>query len=168
MILSGTSATAAALANRSTPFSALHLAGPFRVNSASPLFSPLLLAAPLIKEGEEPPAEPRTALTVREVFALDPLALAVMIADPAALARRDAASSLAPIAWGWRSSGAATLILRRWDANDETAAALIGRYYEEMRKGESSTVAYETARAAVRGTPAGRAPAAWAGWLLLR
>jgi tetratricopeptide (TPR) repeat protein len=158
--------------DRNTPFSALHLAAPFRVNSASPLFSPLLLAAPsaapLIEEGEEPLADPRTELTVRDLFTLDPLAPAVMLSDPAALGRRDAASNLAPIDWAWRSAGASTLILRRWDANDETAAVLIGRYYEEMRKGASAIQAFETARAALRATRSGRAPAAWAGWLLLR
>jgi CHAT domain-containing protein len=154
--------------SRNTPFSALHLAAPFRVNSASPLFSPLLLAAPLIEEEEEPSPDVRTELTVRDVFTLAALAPAVMISDPAALARRDAASTLAPIDWAWRSAGASTLILRRWDGNDETAASLIGRYYEEMRKGKSSADAFETARAAVRASRTGRAPAAWAGWLLLR
>src|SRR5690606_12965672 len=109
------------------PYSALHLAAPFRVNSASPLFSPLLLSAPAAdappikedeaaatrKDGPSAPAEP-SELIARDVFTLDPLASTIMFSDPAALSRRDAASSLAPLAWAWRSTGASTLILRRW------------------------------------------------------
>ena len=176
---------ASASSRNDLPYSALHLAAPFRVNSASPLFSPLLLAAPSPaatpikdeadlqahdpdKKDEAPaPVEP-AELIARDVFTLDPLAPSVMFSDPVALSRRDAASSLAPLAWAWRSAGASTLILRRWGGDDETASTLIGRYYEELRKGKPSVEALHAARAAIRATEAGRPPAKWAGWLTLR
>ena len=171
----------ASASSRNLPFSAVHLAAPFRVNSASPLFSPLLLAAePLpqaapgvpedaaasIKEADAERAV-NSELTIREVFALAPLAPLVMVSDPAALSRRDAAASLAPIAWAWRSAGASSLILRRWGGNDTAASTVIGRYYEALRADGCPSKAFRVARASLRASAEGRAPVAWAGWLEL-
>ena len=89
-------------------------------------------------------------LTTRDVFALAPLAPLVMLSDPAALSRRDAASSLAPIAWAWRSTGAASLILRRWGGNDHAASTVIGLYYEGLRAGRCPSEALRAARATLR------------------
>src|SRR5690606_31901329 len=104
----------------------------------------------------------------RDVFTLDPLASTIMFSDPAALSRRDAASSLAPLAWAWRSTGASTLILRRWGGDDETATRVIGRFYEALRGGRPAADAIQAARAEVRASVGGRPPATWAGWLILR
>ncbi|HEX2281281.1 MAG TPA: CHAT domain-containing protein, partial [Thermomicrobiales bacterium] len=146
----------------------LHLAAPFRINSASPLFSPLLLAAPatVIKEGAPASAVPDD-FEVRQLFNMDPLASVVLFSDPGALSKRDAAASTDTVAWAWRSSGTSTVIFRRWGGNDVTATEMMGRFYEALRGGTPPAEALQAARAAVRQTEPGRAPAAWAGWVIL-
>jgi hypothetical protein len=145
------------------PTGALHVAAPFRVNSAGPLFSPLLLA----EGGGEGEGAPQPELLVRELFTLEPLASTVMFSDPATLSKRDAAMSVGPVDWAWRANGASTLILRRWGGDDVSATAIIGRFYEGLQAGKSPVEALESARASVRRTENGRAPAAWAGWIIL-
>ena len=142
---------------------ALHIAAPFRINSAGPLFSPLLLAA----AGEEEPTRGEPELEVRELFNLEPMAALVMFSDPAALSRRDGAASVAPVDWAWRANGAGTVIFRRWGGNDPAANEIIGRFYDSLRAGRSPVDALDRARTAVRNTEEGRAPAAWAGWLIM-
>ncbi|MBA2306439.1 MAG: tetratricopeptide repeat protein [Acidobacteria bacterium] len=142
---------------------ALHVAAPFRVNSSGPLFSPILLA-----DGS-PGAEsvPGSELEVRELFTLEPLASVVMFSDPATLSKRDAAAAVAPVHWAWRAAGATTLILKRWGGEEAASAEIVVKYYEQLRAGKSAVDALHAARAGVRDTAAGHAPAAWAGWLVL-
>ncbi|HJR59572.1 MAG TPA: tetratricopeptide repeat protein [Vicinamibacterales bacterium] len=171
VILSGSAATkqglrTAAASVRADPAQspgALHIAAPFRVNSASPLFSPILLAAAMKDAGT---GLDGSELEMRELFNFEPLASVVMLTDPAALSKRDAAAAVVPVHWAWRSTGATTLILRRWGGEDDMANEVIVRFYEELRAGKPPRQALDVARAAVRTAAAGR-PAAWAGWLLL-
>jgi CHAT domain-containing protein len=144
---------------------ALHIAAPFRLNSASPLFSPVLLAASPI-EGELVPA-PAMELEAREVFNLPASAEVVMISDPAALSMRDAAAAITPVYWAWRTAGATTLIVRRWGGNHELSNQIVAAFYQRLAAGEPPAAAFDAARAAVRETEAGRGPAAWAGWIVL-
>jgi hypothetical protein len=147
----------------------LHLAAPFRINSASPLFSPLLLAAPatIKKEGQPTPSTPDSELEARQLFNMDPLASVVVFTDPAALSKRDAAAAAGTVHWAWRSAGTSTVIFRRWGGDDGSATEVMGRFYEELRTGKSPEEALHRARAAVRQPENGRPPAAWAGWLIL-
>ena len=159
------------LANDPMPYSAIHIGAPFRVNSASPLFSPLLLAArpqPTSIEGTDRRAGEDPELMAREVFLMGPLAPVVIFSDPGALARRDAAASLAPISWAWRSAGASSVILRRWGGDDGPALEILGRFYGGLRDGRTPEEALVAALAAVRRSTAGHAPAAWAGWVLVK
>jgi CHAT domain-containing protein len=89
----------------------------------------------------------------------------VMFSDPAALSRRDAAASLAPIAWAWASSGASRVILRRWGGDEPSAAEVLREYYEQLRAGTCPAEAIAAARDSIRSTKGGEAPARWAGWL---
>ena len=162
VVLSGTEASLERLKGL-TSYGALHIGAPFRVNSASPLFSPILLAAPAAPMKE---ADGIAALEARHVFNIDPLGSVVLFSDPAALSKRDAAAAAGIIRWAWRASDATTVIFKRWGGDDPAAADVIGRFYRELRAGKSATEALHTARAAVRATEAGRAPAAWAGWLI--
>ena len=143
---------------------ALHMAAPFRVNSASPLFSAVLLAGE--PEGQSTPVR-GPELEVRELFNFDPMASVVTLSDPATLSKRDAAASLAPVHWAWRATGATTLILKRWGGDDVTAAEIMASFYEQLRAGKPTVQAFDDARAATRQTEHGRPPAAWAGWLIL-
>ena len=198
VVLTGPAATKAGLRAATLPGSAtggvvplgpLHIAAPFRINSASPLFSSVLLAeAPKPAEtattgsgqleatsaADATPAPVakvtpvESELEARELFNLDPLAHVVTFSDPAALSKRDAAAAVVPVHWAWRAAGATTVILKRWGGDDLTAREIMGRFYEALRTGASPVDALHAARAAVRATESGRAPAAWAGWLLVR
>ena len=164
-VLTGAEATQEALEAAIRSARALHIAAPFRVNSASPLFSPVLLAA-ADAEGTRAPGGDGE-LDAREVFNLQSSADVVMISDPAALSMRDAAAELTPIHWAWRATGATTLIVRRWAGQDEHSREFVARFYEHLGRGRPPAVAFDAARTGVRAATHGRPPAAWAGWLLL-
>lgn len=170
IVLTGADATEGQLKRAS----ALHVGAPFRINSAGPLFSPILLTPPppVIEEGEpaikeEEPAPPVDAeLETRDLFNMDAPGASVMFSDPAALSKRNAAEAAATVHWAWRSAGTTTTIFRRWGGNDAAANEVIAKFYEELRAGKSAAEALSTARASVRATEAGGVPAAWAGWLV--
>jgi hypothetical protein len=115
------------------------------------LFSPILLDQPF---------------EARELFKMDPIAAVAMFSDPASLSKRDGAEAAAIVNWAWRSAGTTSVIFRRWGGHDATASEVIGKFYEELRAGKSAADALHAARASVRATEEGRAPAAWAGWLI--
>jgi tetratricopeptide (TPR) repeat protein len=179
-------AAAAGGADESHSPGPLHIAAPFRVNTGGPLFSPVLLTptgSPEVRTASEsgsadsgslsadqtaaagkPPAS--AVFEIRDLFRAPPLASAVMFSDPATLSKRDAAAAARIVNWAWRASGATTVIFRRWGGDDPTATEIIAHYYNALRAGKSPADALHTARAAVRATESGRAPAAWAGWLV--
>jgi hypothetical protein len=160
IVLSGTDATSARLSSARDVVGPLHIAAPFRVNSGGPLFSPILLDRPF---------------EARELFKMDPIASVAMFSDPAALSKRDGAEAAAIVNWAWRSAGTTSVIFRRWGVEPPSASLrpesdprteVIGKFYEELRAGKSAPDALHAARASVRATEEGRAPAAWAGWLI--
>ncbi len=185
----------------------MHIAAPFRVNTAGPLFSPVLLSAAAPARAEEKaeasgegtgaaappeqkpasgdatqtaapgtrPGEPAAAAArppastlfeMRDLFRTPPLASTVMFSDPAALSKRDAAAAAGIVHWAWRASGTGTVIFRRWGGDDAAATEVIAHYYQALRAGKSPLGALHAARAAIRATESGHAPAAWAGWLV--
>ena len=174
VILTGTGATKAAATAAVAMADALHIAAPFRVNSASPLFSRILLSAPPPEtpvDGKAPAevtaASRDTQLDGREIFNLPSSARVVVLSDPSALSMRDASRGITPIQWAWRATGAATLIVKRWGGDAEFSNRIVTAFYEQLAGGTPPERALEAARTAVRKTEAGRAPAAWAGWIVL-
>ena len=185
VILRDAAATKEAVTRAAASAAVLHIAAPFRVNSASPLFSPILLAAvkrdghapaDVKKEGEDGSGakkEVRTApardteLEAREVFNLSSAARLVVISDPSALSMRNATAGIGPIHWAWRASGATTVIMRRWRENDARSNEIVEEFYKQLAAGRPPTVALDAAQARARTVEGGRAPGAWAGWLVL-
>lgn len=163
--LTGAGATAAAMRQGAQKAGALHIAAPFRLNSAGPLFSPVLLAAPPTTGASARASDGRFDL--RDVFELSLPGAVVTLSDGAALSMREAAGALAPLHWAWQSAGASALVIRRWGGHDQLAPGVLRRFHEELRAGKPAAEALQTARASMRATAEGRAPAAWAGWLIL-
>ena len=89
----------------------------------------------------------------------------VFLSDPSALSMRDASRGIPPIQWAWRATGATTMILKRWGGDEDFSNQVVTGFYEQLAGGKTPEQALEAARAAVRKTEAGRAPAAWAGWI---
>ena len=174
VVLSGVEATKRAATAAAPAADILHIAAPFRINSASPLFSRILFSSPPAEtalEGNAPessaPTLGETQLDAREVFNLESAARVVLLSDPATLSMRDASRGIAAIQWAWRATGSASVILRRWGGNDSFSNRVVTDFYEELAGGKTAEQALAAARAAVRKTEAGRAPAAWAGWIVI-
>ena len=173
-LLTGEAATKTAAIAAASNADALHIAAPFRVSSASPLFSRILLAVPPAaapvagQPSPEPAPNSREAqLDAREVFNLTSSAHVVMLSDPAALSMRDASRGIPPIQWAWRAAGATTLIIKRWGGREDLSNQVAAVFYEQLAAGKTPVRALAAARATVRETEAGRAPAAWAGWIVI-
>jgi CHAT domain-containing protein len=143
----------------------VHVGVPFRVNSASPLLSSMLLA-------EEPSgATPEVAaadgtLELREIMNLALRAQVAVLSDGTALSMRDAGDDAAMVQWGWRAAGAPSVMLARWTADRGPSEALLAEFHRRLRAGDSPRQALQTARAELRAHDAFAAPIFWAGWLL--
>jgi tetratricopeptide (TPR) repeat protein len=165
-LLTGAAATEAALRARLPESSVLHLTGPFRVNGASPLFSPVLLATSQIGSAQ-PSAEDDGALEAREVINLETRARVAVVSDGSALSMRDAAHEAGAVQWAWRAAGVPSLILARWMADNPAGNALVQELHQHLRQSYAPHVALNRARASVRAKPQWSAPYYWAGWLLI-
>ena len=144
----------------------LHVTGPFRLNAASPLFSPLLLTPPA--EASEPPdASANGIFEVREVPTAGVTARTLVVSDPAALTMRDAAAAVATLSWVWRAGGTDTLLVRRWTSDPTATNALLAEFYKALRDGSTPVDALQAARAALRKAAPDTPPSVWAGWLVL-
>lgn len=171
--LLGYGATEAALRGAAPAAAALHIALPFRLNSASPLFSPLLTseAARTAPAPADTAAVPVTSidasdngvLEARELMNLVLTARLAVLSDRAALSMRDAAAATGTLQWAWRAAGVPSLILPRWATKDERPGqALLADVHARVAEGEAPEAALHAARAAVRLRAATRAPWFWA------
>ena len=144
----------------------VHVAAPFRLNSAGPLFSPVLLAsAQPDSAGSAPPVD--GLLEVRDVFNLTSAARVVTFSDASALSMRDSAAALPLLYWGWRAAGVPVLLVRRWGGLEDRSSTLLERFYEQVKNGTTPGAALQAAQASIRAEAGGRAPGAWAGWIML-
>lgn len=152
-----------------------HIGAPFRVSSASPMFSSILLAEP------PPPPAPEAGAPVvvridpaddgvlegREVANLDVSADVVVLSDGTALSMRDAAGALPTVRWLWRAAGAGTIVFRRWTDDHASADAMLGDFHARVRAGEVPLDALAAARRTLRADPP-QAPWYWASWIVFR
>jgi tetratricopeptide (TPR) repeat protein len=157
LVIDGDAATEALVRERLRFGDVLHVAAPFRVNSGSALFSPLLLAADPDHDG---------SLEPREVMNLDLEARLAILTDGAALGMRDVADDIPAIAWAWQAAGVASLLLPRWQPPETAGAAFLAALHARLRRGESAEEAVRGAGADLRRDPATAAPRMWAAWLL--
>ena len=173
-VLSGAAATEAAVRAQGPAASFLHVAAPFRMNGASPLFSPILLAVsprprPLRSAGSGPPAPVRRrpppatppqagpplagptaendgVLETREIMNLSLRAAVAVFSDGAATSMRDSAPAADTIRWAWRAAGVPSIVMSRWAGDDAAAAAMLAEFYKRLTAGEAPAVALQGAR----------------------
>ena len=171
VVLSGSAATKTGVLDGLTRAGIIHVAAPFRVNGASALFSPMLLAAPAPAPAPAPASTPAAGsvadamLELREVFNLDLHARLTVLSDGGALSMRDAASELGIVQWAWRAAGVPWIVLSRWPSDDADREAIVRELQKEVRNGKSPDEALLAARQAVQRKPAWRAPFYWTGWI---
>jgi len=156
--LTGAAATEAALREHLPLAGVLHLGAPFRVNGASPLFSPILLAPDPASDG---------ALETREIMNLDLRATVAVLSDGASMSMRDAADEVGSIGWAWRAAGVPAIVLPRWATDEAASTAMLSALHERLRAGDPPDTALQAARARVRAGRATSAPFYWASWMLL-
>lgn len=162
VVVSGKEATEPTVRAAAAAASVLHIAAPFRINAASPLFSPALLAS-------NPPAPAPGAaddgmLEMREIMNLSLPARVVVLSDGDAAAMRDAQAATGAIAWAWLAAGTPSVVLNRWAA-EASAPDLLGEFHRRLLRGDSSADALRAARAGVRARAEWSAPYYWAGWM---
>lgn len=161
-ILSGAQATEAAVRAQVPAGSILHLAAPFRINGASPLFSRVFLAA-----GTGADAADDGVLEAREIFNLDAGPRLAVLSDGTAVSMRDAAAAWPTLHWSWRAAGVPAELMARWPAEGACGEDLLVEFYARVKAGESPARALRAAQATLRSREGTRAPYCWAGWILI-
>ncbi len=181
--LAGSAATERAVREALSRADRVHLAAPFRINAASPLFSAVLLTAP-----ESPPVQPQPpasdaaparpaaqpadasddgALELREVMNLTSPARVGVLSDGAATSMRDSAAAAQVLEWGWLAAGVPSLVIARWGAPPAARDRLMTELYTRLQAGDTPSAALSAAERALRATPETAAPINWAGWMLV-
>ncbi|HYT73812.1 MAG TPA: CHAT domain-containing protein, partial [Vicinamibacterales bacterium] len=156
-----TAADASEAAVRSALASAdvAHIAAPFHVSGAAPLFSSVLLAGTV----DQPENDGRWE--AREWFGTDGRARVMIIPDGAAFGAAGIGSAMDVLAWAAASGGVSSLVLGRWPSDAFSVEPLTRALHAQLATGASSMDAWTTAVGVVR--EKARAPAAWAGLRLI-
>jgi tetratricopeptide (TPR) repeat protein len=169
VVLMGTAATKAGVREGLLRATVIHIAAPFRVNGASVLFSPILLAAAAAQPADAAGSSTNTVgdamLDLRDVFNLDLRARLTVLSDGASLSMRDAASEVGIVHWAWRAAGVPWIVLPRWPSDDAARETLVRELCRELRSGKSPDEALLAARRVVQQTAAWKAPFYWTGWI---
>lgn len=160
-ILSRSSATEPAVREQIGKAAIVHIAAPFRINGASPLFSSIMLTP---VSGPESTADNDGILEAREVMNLELHGALAVFSDGTSASMRSAASAVDVVSWSWRAAGIRAIALPRWATEDEATALLKGVYRGIAVKGESPEAALCAAATEIRAVEATRAPYYWAAW----
>jgi hypothetical protein len=156
LVVAGSDATEARVRERLRFADVIEIAAPFRINGASPLFSPLLLTPDAGNDG---------TLEPREIMNLPLEARLAILSDGGAMSMRDAADEVAALAWAWRAAGVPVLMVPRWSTEPAVAREILTALLARLRAGDSAETALQAVRASLR--ERGVLPSAWAGWLLV-
>ncbi|HEY7501856.1 MAG TPA: CHAT domain-containing tetratricopeptide repeat protein [Vicinamibacterales bacterium] len=158
IVIQADGASEAAVRERIRQADVLHLAAPFRVNGASPLFSQMLLTPDASNDG---------ALESREIMNLDLAARVAIFSDGTAMTMREAADEVPAIAWAWRAANVRTVVMPRWTADEARSTEMLTELHARLRAGDTPEAAVQSARAKVRRSSAGAVPLQWAGWIVI-
>ena len=163
-VLSGQAATEAAVRARAQDASILHVAAPFRINGASPLFSPILLAGEATSAPDA--ANDDGALEAREVMNLSLAGRAAILTDGTSTSMLDGAAGAGTVQWAWLAAGVPSLALARWPPDPKASDVLIAELHRRLRAGSDPVEALQHARRAIRKHREWSAPFYWAGWMV--
>jgi hypothetical protein len=161
-VLTGPSATESAFRDRASTAGIIHVATPFRMNGASPLFSSILLT-PETPVGDPLP-EKDGILEAREIMNMDLHAGIAVFTDGSGMSMRGAASAADVVSWAWRAAGVPIVILPRWSVDEHASTMLNALYAGVSEAGESLHSAVRQAAVKIRSVEETRAPYYWAVW----
>ena len=143
VVVTGAAATEQAVWDGAGAARVLHVAAPFRINAASPLFSPILLAR---GDAAVTVLSQNGILEAREIPAAALASRLALFSDPAALSMREGAAAVTTLQWILRAGGIETLIVRRWGSDEAATTDLLATFYERLRSGASPASALDGAR----------------------
>jgi hypothetical protein len=183
--LSGAAATEGKVREAASAAALIHVAAPFRINAASPLFSPILLSTPdaagvppspqggsASASQDARPVPPAIeasedgALELREIMNLHLDAGVAVLSDGAAMSMRDGAAAAGIVQWGWLAAGVPSLIVSRWTSL-AGAPGLLQAFHQRTMDGQPPADALRAAQLGVRAREGLSAPVHWAGWMAL-
>jgi CHAT domain-containing protein len=162
-VLSGSTATEIGFRDRAGDASVLHVAAPFRMNGASPLFSPVLLTP----GSANPLPDNDGVLETREVMNLELHARVAILTDGSGGSTRGAAPAADTVRWAWRAAGVPSVVFSRWPVDGADSLAVIRELYVRLEAGDPPEAALQAARAIARTGESTRAPYFWAGWMVV-
>lgn len=162
-VITGPAATESAFRERAPGAGIIHIAAPFRVNSASPLFSPILLGG----DATPPASAADGTLEARELFDLDLHARSAVFTDGATLSMRAAPAALDIVGWAWRAAGVPSIVVPRWRGDTTATEMFLEEFYKQLKKGAALDDALQRAATSVRTKEDTSAPYFWAGWMVL-
>ncbi len=142
----------------------LHIAAPFRTNSASPLFSPVLLTTPAT---DRPDTAADGVLEAREIMNLRLLARGAVLTDGMTMSMRNAAAATPTLQWAWLAAGVPAVVLPRWMTDEAAGEALVAELHARLKAGDAPADALRAARMKIRNNEATAAPFYWAGWMVV-
>jgi CHAT domain-containing protein len=143
----------------------LHVAAPFRINAASPLFSSVLLA-----RADPSAAQDRSndgALELREIVTLPLRAEVAVFSDGGATSMRDGAAAADVLHWGWLAAGVPSVMLSRWTTPSPASDRLLAEFHTRLSTGASAADALRGAQLAIRESAETSAPIYWAAWMVV-
>jgi CHAT domain-containing protein len=158
-VLTGADATESAIVARAADASVLHVASPFRINGASPLFSPVLVSPSTQGDADV------DSFDLREVMNLTMRAGVAVLSDGAATSMLDGAAAADVLEWGWLAAGVPAVVVARWSTEPRASDALLVEFHRQLRNGAEPAAALQRARAEIRKHPEWAAPFFWAGWM---
>ena len=161
-ILSQSSATESAVRAQAGSAAILHVAAPFRMNGASPLFSSILLTPD--SSVTEVASDTDGVLELREIINLELHGRLAVFSDGGTAAMRGAASAADIVRWAWRAAGVPAIVLPRWTADDRASLAFLRIVYARLKAGDTPQVALQAAGTRIREAEETRAPYYWAAW----
>ena len=180
--LTGAAATERAFREALGRASLVHVASPFRINAASPLFSGIVLSVPdgpAREPGGDPSSPPGTAsaavpdpaddgaLELREVMNLSSPARLGILSDSAATSMRDSAPAVQVVQWGWLAAGVPSLVISRWSGPPSARERLLAELHTRLQAGDTPAAALSAAQRLLRSTRETAAPLNWAGWMIV-
>jgi tetratricopeptide (TPR) repeat protein len=147
----------------------IHVAAPFRISGASPLFSPILLSEdkPPAPAGGAPDPQNDGSLEAREIMNLSLRARVAVLSDGSAMSMRDAADDTVLIYWAWRAAGVPYLVISRWPADASVSDRFLAEFHRALNAGDPPASAFRGAQDLLRRSDSTLAPHHWAGWVLI-
>ena len=139
----------------------LHFATHALVNDAAPMLSGVVLANPPANSIED------GILSVRELFEMRLSAdMIVFSACNTARGARRRGEGVVGLTWASLASGIPTQVVSQWSVDDETTAALMGRFYREIKSGKPKDASLRAAALATMRDGKHSHPFYWAPFIL--